>query len=283
MEELIRNIRKAAQLNQEQFAEEIGTTALSINRWENGKSTPNKMAQSKLFEFCEKHDIDMYEYIVGWCHREPIDERMILYHGSKKGIVGDIAPISRDMCDFGSGFYMGTEPGQPLTLICDEKKPVFYTLAYDFTGLKILDVKVNLEWAMLISYYRGYMDEVKGSRIYEKYANMANGYDLILGYIANDRMFRVMKNFFEGGITDIALIHCLSALDLGRQYVAITDKACRRAEILSQKPLSPLELEIIKKKSKINREKGLQLTDEILLKYRREGRYFDEILRGDSI
>lgn len=32
---------------------------------------------------------------------------MILYHGSKSGIKGDIAPNSRDACDFGQGFYMG--------------------------------------------------------------------------------------------------------------------------------------------------------------------------------
>ena len=30
---------------------------------------------------------------------------MILYHGSKSGIKGDIAPKSRDACDFGQGFY----------------------------------------------------------------------------------------------------------------------------------------------------------------------------------
>lgn len=32
---------------------------------------------------------------------------MILYHGSKSGIKGDIAPNSRDACDFRQGFYMG--------------------------------------------------------------------------------------------------------------------------------------------------------------------------------
>jgi len=37
---------------------------------------------------------------------------MILYHGSKSGIKGDIAPKSRDACDFGQGFYMGDLPDQ---------------------------------------------------------------------------------------------------------------------------------------------------------------------------
>ena len=32
-----------------------------------------------------------------------------LYHGSKSGIRGVIAPASRERCDFGKGFYMGTD------------------------------------------------------------------------------------------------------------------------------------------------------------------------------
>ena len=42
-----------------------------------------------------------------------------LYHGSKSGIRGAIAPVSREHCDFGKGFYMGTDRTQSLTLICN--------------------------------------------------------------------------------------------------------------------------------------------------------------------
>lgn len=38
---------------------------------------------------------------------------MRLYHGSKLGLKGAIKPESRAACDFGSGFYMGTESTQP--------------------------------------------------------------------------------------------------------------------------------------------------------------------------
>lgn len=46
-------------------------------------------------------------------------EIVTLYHGSRSGIRGAIAPISRERCDFGKGFYMGTDKSQPLTLICN--------------------------------------------------------------------------------------------------------------------------------------------------------------------
>ena len=52
---------------------------------------------------------------------------MILYHGSRHGINGPIAPLSRDRCDFGRGFYLGTNPLQPLTLICDFPDARIYT------------------------------------------------------------------------------------------------------------------------------------------------------------
>ena len=39
-----------------------------------------------------------------------------------------IAPVSRDVCDFGRGFYMGTEKTQPLTLICHGESPKFYEI-----------------------------------------------------------------------------------------------------------------------------------------------------------
>ena len=43
-----------------------------------------------------------------------------LFHGSKNGLNDKIQPISRSLCDFGKGFYMGTEQEQPLTLICKQ-------------------------------------------------------------------------------------------------------------------------------------------------------------------
>lgn len=93
--------------------------------------------------------------------------KIILYHGSKSGINGPIAPISTDRCDFGKGFYMGTDRNQPLTLICNYPE-----------------------------------------------ANLYKNCDVLIGYIANDRMFVVLDRFFNGEITDQALIHSLSALKL---------------------------------------------------------------------
>ena len=281
MKDLIKAIRFAANMNQEQFASALGTTPLSINRWENGKTLPNRMAQTQLYNFCREHAIDVAQLITDTKAYGDTDNKLVLYHGSKKGIVGDIAPISRDECDFGSGFYMGTNTLQPLTLVCNEDKPRFYTVELDMTGLKVLTVEIGMDWAMLIAYYRKEMESAKGTAIYEKYAHMADGYDVIIGYIANDRMYTELSRFFNRTLTDVALINCLSALDLGKQYVAISEKACKQIKILKEESLSQLELSLLKDMSAERRKEGIALAEEIEVKYRREGKFFDEILKGE--
>ena len=281
MKELIKTIRSAANMNQEQFASALGTTPLSINRWENGKTLPNRMAQTQLYNFCKEHAIDVAQLIIDTKAYGDTDNKLVLYHGSKKGIVGDIAPISRDECDFGSGFYMGTNTLQPLTLVCNEDKPKFYTVELDMTGLKVLTVEIGMDWAMLIAYYRKEMESAKGTAIYEKYAHMADGYDVIIGYIANDRMYTELSRFFNKTLTDVALINCLSALDLGKQYVAISEKACKQIKVLKEEALSQLELSLLKDMSAERRKEGIALAEEIEVKYRREGKFFDEILKGE--
>lgn len=202
-----------------------------------------------------------------------------LYHGSKSGIKGQIAPISRDKCDFGKGFYMGTEETQPLTLICNYPNARLYTIELDLTDLRILDVEVGIEWALLVAYNRGKMETARGSDIYNRISKMADGYDIINGFIANDRMFVVLDRFFNGEITDTALISSLSALKLGKQYVAVTEKACRKVKIMDEHILSDSDREALKIKSEKNRSNGVALAEEMCRKHRRDGRYFDEILK----
>ena len=212
------------------------------------------------------------------CHIISTNELVTLYHGSKSGIHGAIAPVSRDRCDFGKGFYMGTDRSQPLTLICNYPAAKIYTLEVDLSDLRILDVEAGLDWALLIAYHRGKMESIKHSEIYERYANLGKGCDMIIGYIANDRMFVVLDRFFNGEITDLALINSLSALKLGKQYVALTATACKKIKILEEKALTEENRAKLKQDSEANRFKGIAMADEICRRYRREGRFFDEIV-----
>lgn len=283
MKTLIKQIRTYSGLSQQELADYMGVTFATINRWENGHAVPNKMAQMKLYDFCKEQGVPLTDYVRSKIREaaesiELADNRVILYHGSKSGIVGDIAPISRDKCDFGKGFYLGTEPDQPLTLICDFEKSVFYIVSIELDDLNTFVVPTDIEWAMLVAYHRGKMDKISGSNLYRKYSNMLDGYDVVIGSIANDRMFYVLDNFFLGNITDAALVNSMSALQLGQQYVCITQKACDKVRIEKEIPLSYLERRCLQEVSEQNRARGISLANDICKSYRREGRFFDEIL-----
>ncbi len=283
MQRLIKDIREHLGLSQADFAERLGVTFATVNRWENGRAVPTKLAQNSLYEYCKEHDVPVYEMIlkkIKTAAETTVLEngRVLLYHGSKSGIVGDIAPKSREMCDFGKGFYMGTEPGQPLTLICDFEKSKFYIVSIDTKGLDTIEIKADLEWAMLVAFHRGRMDKIKGTSFYDKYSRIDTGKDLVIGSIANDRMFYVLDNFFLGNITDMALVNSLSALKLGRQYIATTEKACAAVRIEKEIPISGMERRVLQNESDVNRQKGIALANDICKNYRREGKFFDEIL-----
>ncbi len=283
MKDIIKKIRLFTGLSQTEMANKMGVSFATINRWENGRSLPARLAQEKLYELCESFSVPVYDVIIEKIKNEvsmlTIEKgRMILYHGSKKGLIGDIAPISREKCDFGKGFYMGTTPEQPLTLICDFEESKFYVVSVDLNKLSVVEIPANIDWAMVVAYHRGRMEKIKGSAFYSKYRNITNGKDLAIGSIANDRMFFVIDNFFQENITDTALINSLSALQLGKQYVALTEKACKAIKVEKEIGLTYFEKKALQKVGEKNRQKGIELANEICKSHRREGKFFDEIL-----
>ena len=283
MKELIKKIRTYLNMSQAELADLLNVSFATVNRWENEHTVPNKLAQSTLYELCKSNNVPVYDMIIDKIKETTgkikVDKgRVLLYHGSKSGITENIEPKSRSRCDFGKGFYMGTEPSQALTLICDYDKSKFYIMSVNLSDLKILDVPADLEWAMIVAYHRGRMETVKGTIFYNKYRDMANNTDMIVGSIANDRMFYVIDNFFVGNITDAALVNSLSALELGKQYVAITQKACDSIKIEHEIKLSHLERQFLKEAAETNRAKGVSVANKICRDYRREGMFFDEIL-----
>lgn len=283
MKDLVKEVRTLLNMSQTEFAEALHVAFATVNRWENGHALPNKLAQAAIYELCKANEVPVYDMICNKIKRAAeglkTDEgRVLLYHGSKSGIEGKIAPKSRSRCDFGKGFYMGTDPEQALTLICDYDKAKFYILSIDTHALEILNVPPDLEWAMLVAFHRGRMDQIKETAFYKKYQDMTKNRDLVVGSIANDRMFYVIDNFFVGNITDAALVHSLSALELGKQYVAITQKACDLINIECEIELSALEKKFLKDVAEEKRSRGVSMANEICRNYRREGMFFDEIL-----
>ena len=193
--EIIKEIRSCLNISQSELAVKLGVSFATVNRWEKGHCEPSQIAVNAIKSLCNSNNIDFSQFEGN--HIISSNEIVTLYHGSKSGIYGAIEPISRNRCDFGKGFYMGTDRIQPLTLICNYPNAKIYTLSVDLSGLRILDVEVGLDWALLVAYNRGKMESVKHSAIYNRIADLSKDCDIIIGYIANDRMFIVLDRFFN--------------------------------------------------------------------------------------
>jgi len=51
---LIKTVRNQLELSQEDLAREIGVSFATVNRWENGQTTPSKLAKASINAFCSK-------------------------------------------------------------------------------------------------------------------------------------------------------------------------------------------------------------------------------------
>lgn len=62
----IKCIRQKSLLSQEAFAQALGVSFTTVNRWETGKSMPSYKTMKLIDEFCKKNrvDFDISKYIM---------------------------------------------------------------------------------------------------------------------------------------------------------------------------------------------------------------------------
>ena len=57
----VKQARQDMGLSQEELAQALNVSYVTINRWENGKSEPNRLTKSVFFSFCKKKGIKIKE------------------------------------------------------------------------------------------------------------------------------------------------------------------------------------------------------------------------------
>lgn len=55
--DIVYKIRKQLGITQEQLARELNISFSTINRWENSRTVPSRLAKMRLVEFCEKNRV----------------------------------------------------------------------------------------------------------------------------------------------------------------------------------------------------------------------------------
>jgi hypothetical protein len=209
----------------------------------------------------------------------------VLYHASRMGIHGVISPFAGNhRCDFGRGFYCSEDSDQPLKLVCFEANPVLYSFRLNLSRLKVKRLELGREWLLTVAYNRG---KIPDKQIYhdvqEKYANILDGYDVITGPIANDRLFSTLDAFYQGLISDKMTIELLNVMKYGMQYVIKTDKACESLELMEKHIYEEKELISYRETTENERSSVTSAMDKVRENFFRLGGVsFREILeKGD--
>lgn len=118
---------------------------------------------------------------------------MILYHASYVEVSNPDIVHSRNELDFGVGFYLTSLEEQAVKYakrFLLRNKPAFvntYILEYDPSNWKIkIFSEYDQEWLEFITKCRDGRDD--------------SDYDMVVGGIANDRVFETLDDFFSGKI-----------------------------------------------------------------------------------
>lgn len=55
--ERVKDVRRQLGLSQEELAHALGVSFATVNRWENGKTKPSKLARRQLDQLCKEKNI----------------------------------------------------------------------------------------------------------------------------------------------------------------------------------------------------------------------------------
>lgn len=165
---------------------------------------------------------------------------MILYHGSKQIVELPKYGFGKEDNDYGRGFYCTESLELAKEWACPIAKDGFANI-YDFdvSGLSILKLNSDqyhiLNWLALLLNNRHIdlsQNKLVGIRgreyLIQNFTPDISGYDVIIGYRADDRYFAFAKDFVQNGISVRQLASAMKLGELGEQVVLMSEKAFRQ-------------------------------------------------------
>lgn len=272
-------IREMLNISQEEMANEIGMSKITILRIENKESYPEHDTADRIYGFAYRKGIKI-NVIKELLYREEAMDKTLVFHGAKTMIKGEISlGYSKERNDFGKGFYCGESGGQAISYVAKYPGSSLYIISFDKTDdLGVCSFGVDQEWMLAVAYYRGKLDQYKNHPLIQSIIKKIEASDYLYAPIADNRMFMIIDQFIDGFITDEQCKHCLAATNLGNQYVFLSDKALSRLKILERCFISSLEKEhfISIKEAEVN--DGDNKVRAAMIKYRGKGKYIEELL-----
>lgn len=263
----------------QEFANELGVSYSTVSRWKERGETVSPANLEKIYEYAFKKRIRLNKIKEQLFREECLENHALLFHGAKTDISGHISvEKSRKNNDFGQGFYCGESLEQSAMFVSNFPHASLYMLDFDKTGTQELRLGAEQDWMLMIAFFRGKLTAYENHPIIQKILNRLNGIDYVVAPIADNRMFQIIDSFIEGEITDVQCRHCLSATNLGNQYVFLTQRAADQIRILRKCYLASVEKETY---ISIRSEDAEVSNDKVKIarkQYRGQGKYIEDIL-----
>lgn len=263
----------------QEFANELGVSYSTVSRWKEQGETVSPANLEKIYEYAFKKRIRLNKIKEQLFREEYLENHALLFHGAKTDISGRISvERSRKNNDFGQGFYCGESLEQSAMFVSNFPHASLYMLDFDKAGMQELRLGVEQDWMLMIAFFRGKLTAYENHPIIQRILNRLNGIDYVVAPIADNRMFQIIDSFIEGEITDVQCRHCLSATNLGNQYVFLTQRAADRIQILRKCYLASVEKEAY---ISIRSEDAEVSNDKVKIarkQYRGQGKYIEDIL-----
>lgn len=279
-------VKELLSLSDAELAAKLGVSVQSVGLWTNGKVHASSANVVGFYDFAFRSGIRINRIKEQLYFEEEGAEkkRTVLFHGAKTGIEGPLQ-VSRSRIDndFGQGFYCGEALRQPVMYVVPYEGSSLYVLAFDDPGnLRCEEYAVDRDWMLTIAYFRKRIGEFEDSPLLASIVKRALAADLVVAPIADNRMYQVIDEFLDGEITDVQCQHCLSATNLGRQYVFRTQRALEQVEILERCYLCPLEKADYLESRREETRVGIDKAKAARRAYRGQGLYIDQLLGGGA-
>lgn len=170
---------------------------------------------------------------------------MIVYHGSDHIIETPLYNGSKRTNDYGYGFYTTENKELAMEWACSDNRDGFaniYELNTD--GLHILNLNDSqytiLNWLAVLTKYRSYWQSGSVAEEAKNYLQKnffvdPSGYDIVIGYRADDSYFSFAQDFVSGAISLRKLSEAMRLGKLGEQVVLKSEKSFSQIRFIDAK------------------------------------------------
>ena len=267
-------------INDTELSNLLNIPRSSFYNWRNKKTTISNSQCERVYSFIYDKGIKINNLKSQLYKDTETKNRKILFHGAKKNIEGNIdLKHSKEGNDFGKGFYLGEDMYQAASFVSNNMNSNVYIFEYSKNNdLNIKKYNVDEEWMLAVAYYRGKLDNYKSTKKIQNIINKIEKSDIIIAPIADNNMYQIIDSFVNGEITVLQCVNSLSASDLGKQYVFLTNKALKCLRIKERCYLCNDERKYYENIKNENNTNGRQKVKYVMRKFAGKGKYIEELL-----